>query len=250
MAVSVQQTNYVPGTYAHKRLAVAQTAQQYIREWEQRRLKSGEPKAVPTQIPPVICFSRKIGVGALEVADILAAKIKFQVADREILETIAADNNLAAKTVAFFDERYPGKMVELTAMLFGEKSFIMSDYIRKIISTVFAMAETGSTIFVGRGVHLLLPRDRVLAVRFISSDEYRIDRLSRILDIDSQAAAGVLKKSDKEQREFFKKAFGRKEATPYEFDLVINFDYLKQPASAAAVVAAAFREKFKNRSGG
>ena len=45
MVVSVQQTNYVPGTYAHKRLAVAQTAQQYIREWEQRRLKSGEPKA-------------------------------------------------------------------------------------------------------------------------------------------------------------------------------------------------------------
>ena len=250
MIVSAQQTNYVPGTYAHKRPAVAQTAQQYIREWEQKRFKAGEPKAVPAQIPPAICFSRKIGVGALEVADILAGKIKFRVADREILETIAADNKLAAKTVAFFDERYPGKMVELTTMLFGEKSFIMSDYIRKIISAVFAMAETGSTIFVGRGLHLLLPRDRVLAVRFISSDDHRIERLSRILGIDSQAAAGVLKKSDKEQQEFFKRAFGRKEATPYEFDLVINFDYLKRPASAAAVVAAAFREKFKNRYGG
>ena len=56
-----------------------------------------------------------------------------------------------------------------------------------------------------------------------------------------------VKKSDKEQREFFKKAFGRIEATPYEFDLVINFDYLKRPAAAAAVVSAAFREKFKNR---
>lgn len=250
MVVSVQQTNYVPGTYARKRPGAAQTAQQYIREWEQKRLKAGEPKAVSTQIPPAICFSRKIGVGALEVADILAKKTKFRVADREIIETIATDNKLAAKTVAFFDERYPGKMVELTAMLFGEKSFIMSDYIRKIISAVFAMAETGSTIFVGRGVHLLLPRDRLLAVRFICSDDHRINRLSRNLGIDTKAVAAILKKSDREQREFFKKAFGRTEAAPYEFDLVINFDYLKSPAAAAAVVATAFKEKFKSRHGG
>ncbi|MEJ2164259.1 MAG: cytidylate kinase-like family protein [Desulfobacterales bacterium] len=249
MAVSVQQTSYVPGIYARKRPNAAQTAHRYILEWEQKRLKASERKAAPTEIPPAICFSRKIGVGALEVADILAKKIKFRVADREILEAIAADNKLAAKTVAFFDERYPGKMVELTSLLFGEKSFIMSDYLRNIISAIFAMAETGSTIFVGRGVHLFLPRDRVLAVRFISSDEHRINRLSRILGVDVKAAATVLKKSDKAQREFFRKAFGRKEATPYEFDLVVNFDYLKRPASAAAIVAAAFREKFKNRSG-
>jgi len=249
MTASVQQTAYVPGTYAHKRPEAARTAQQYIQEWERRRLKAGASPSVAAQIPPTICFSRKIGVGALEVADILAKKIKFRVADRVIIETIASDNKLAAKTVAFFDERYPGKMVELTAMLFGEKSFIMSDYIRKIVSAVFAMAETGATIFVGRGVHLLLPRDRVLAVRFISSDEHRINRLSRNLGIDGDAAAAVLKKSDKEQREFFKKAFGRKDATPYEFDLVVNFDFLKSPAAAAAIVAKAFKEKFKNLTG-
>jgi len=247
MAIKIEKTNFVPSSYARKRPGAAQMAHQYIREWEQKRLKAGEHKAAPTEIPPAICFSRKIGVGALEVADILSKKIKFRVADREILETIAMDNKLAAKTVAFFDERYPGKMVELTAMLFGEKSFIMSDYIRQIISAIFAMAETGSTIFVGRGAHLFLPRDRVLAVRFISSDEHRVNRLSRILGIDAKAAATVMKTSDKEQREFFKKAFGRKEATPYEFDLVINFDYLKKPATTAAIVAAAFKEKFKNR---
>ncbi|UCD80695.1 MAG: cytidylate kinase-like family protein [Desulfobacterales bacterium] len=250
MVTKVQTTTYVPGTYARKRPGAAQMAEQYIREWEQKRLKAGERKSVMTEIAPTICFSRKIGVGALEVADILSDKIKFRVADREILETIATDNKLAAKTVAFFDERYPGKMLELGAMLFGEKSFIMSDYMRHIISAVFAMAETGSTIFVGRGTHLLLPRDRLLAVRFICSDEHRIDRLSRILNIDAKAAASLLKKSDKEQREFFKKAFGRKEATAYEFDLVINFDYLKSPAAAAEVVATAFNEKFKNQTGG
>ena len=236
----------MPGTYAKKRPGAAQMAQQYIREWEQKRLKTKERGSSPAEMVPTICFSRKIGVGALEVADILAKKIKFRVADRQILETIANDKKVAAKTVAFFDERYPGKMVELSAMLFGEKSFMMSDYLRHIISAIFAMAETGSTIFVGRGAHLFLPRNRVMAVRFIASDEHRITRLSQILNTDEKEAGAVLKKKDKEQREFFKKAFGRKEATPYEFDLVINFDYIKSPAAAAAVVATAFKEKFRN----
>jgi len=48
---------------------------------------------------------------------------------------MAQDAKLGDETVSFFDERYPGKMVELSAMLFGEKSFIMSDYIRNFINT-------------------------------------------------------------------------------------------------------------------
>jgi cytidylate kinase len=86
-----------------------------------------------------------------------------------------------------------------------------------------------------------------MAVRFVASDEHRITRLSQILGTDAKTAAAILKKKDREQREFFKKAFGRKEASPYEFDLVINFDYIKSPAAAARVVATAFKEKFRNK---
>jgi hypothetical protein len=185
MAIKIRKTDYVPGAYARKRTGAVQIAQQYIREWEQKRLRARERISSADEIAPTICFSRKIGVGALEVAD--------------------------------------------------------------IISAIFAMAETGSTIFVGRGAHLFLPRNRVVAVRFICSDEQRRNRLSQILGIDAKEAAALLKKKDREQREFFKKAFGRKEASPYEFDLVINFDYIKSPAAAAAVVASAFREKFRNQ---
>ena len=64
MALSVQQTAYVPGNYARKRPGAAQVSQQYIREWEQKRLRAGERSAAFPQIPPDICFSRKIGVGA------------------------------------------------------------------------------------------------------------------------------------------------------------------------------------------
>jgi cytidylate kinase len=245
MPVKKKTTKYIPGTYAKKRPPTTQLVDQYFREWERKRLKMKEKDALPSEMPPAICFSRKIGVGTMEIADIIAEKINYRIADREILDHMAKNAKLSEETVSFFDERYPGKMIELSKMLFGEKSFIMSDYIRNIVSAVFTFADMGATIFVGRGTHLILPRERVLAVRFICSDEYRIRRLAEVLDyLDMEEVKKILDQIDKEQRDFFKKAFGKKDATPYEFDLVINCDYIKNPNWAAEIVIQAFNKKF------
>ena len=244
MAVNRSKLKYIPGTYAQKRPDSAQLAGQYIKEWSQRQLKMKGRKIEPSEMPPAICFSRKIGGGALEIADLLAEKIYYRVVDRELLEHIAKDKDLSKKTVDFFDERYPGKMSELASMIFGEKSFIMSDYVKNLISAVFTFANMGSSIFVGRGAHLILPRDRVLAVRIICSDKFRIERLADILDVEEDEAEKLLHQIDREQRAFFKKSFGKKDASPYEFDLIINSDFIVEPGGAAEIVAQAFKEKF------
>jgi len=244
MAINKSRLKYIPGTYAKKRPDSAQLAGQYINEWSQRQLKMKGQETVPSEIAPAICFSRKIGAGALEIADLLAEKIYYRVVDRELLEHITRDRDLTQKTVEFFDERYPGKISELAAMLFGEKSFIMSDYVKNLISAVFTFANMGSSIFVGRGAHLILPRDRVLAVRIICSDKFRIKRLANILDVEDDEAAKLLHKIDREQRSFFKKSFGKKDASPYEFDLIINSDFITEPRAAAELVAQAFKGKF------
>jgi len=244
MTINKSKLKYVPGTYAKKRPDAAQMADHYISEWSQRQLKMKDQKIEPSEIPPAICLSRKIGAGALEIADLLAEKIYYRVVDRELLEHIAKDRDLTQKTVEFFDERYPGKMSELASMLFGEKSFIMSDYVKNLVSAVFTFADMGSSIFVGRGAHLILPRHRVLAVRIVCSDKYRIERLADIVDIEEDEAEKLLHNIDREQRAFFKKAFGEKDASPYEFDLLINSDFISEPRAAAEVVAQAFMEKF------
>ena len=248
MDIDKSRLKYVPGKHAKKRSDAAQMAGHYISEWTQRQLKMGDKKIVPSEISPAICFSRKIGAGALEIADLLAEKIYYRVVDRELLEHIAKDKELSKKTVEFFDERYPGKMSELASMLFGEKSFIMSEYVKNLVSAVFTFANMGSSIFVGRGAHLILPRDRVLAVRIICSDEYRIVRLADILDVEETEAGKLLHHIDQEQRAFFKKVFAKKDASPYEFDLVINSNFITEPGGAAEVIACAFKEKFSVKS--
>jgi hypothetical protein len=59
------------------------------------------------------------------------------------------------------------------------------------------------TIFAGWGAHLLLPRDRVLAVRCISSRGYRIRRLADLLGESAEEAAKRRDEADNEQRIYF-----------------------------------------------
>jgi cytidylate kinase len=157
---------------------------------------------------------------------------------------MSGETRLDKETVKFYDELYPGKTVELSALLFGKKSFQMDDYLRNLVNAVYSIAAIGSTIFVGRGTHLILPRDRVLAVRLICSDGFRTERLASLLKIGAEEAGRTLSKIDREQKAFFKKAFGKKDAPASEFDLVVNFDHLADPRLAADVVARCFRKKF------
>jgi len=245
MTATLKHASYVPGTYAKQRPDYAITAEMYMKAWAKKRPEAASKKKKSVDIPPTICFSRKIGAGALEIADMLATKFGYRVADRLILERIAANKGLSKKSVKFFDERYPGKMSELAAFLFGDKSFTMGDYIKALFGSIFTLANDEPTIFVGRGSHLVLPRDRVLAVRCICSKSYRIKRLAKILEVSESKAEKELDKADKEQREFFRKVFKRNDASPYEFDLVINMDCIEKPKWAADIVETAFRLKFK-----
>jgi cytidylate kinase len=244
MTIDRKKIKYVPGTYAQRRPDAAELAEQHIHSWVKGQLKSRPTEIESAQIQPVVCLSRKIGVGALEIADLLAKKLNYHVAHRGILDYMAKNKKISKQTIAFFDERYPGKLSELASMLFGEKSFIMSDYIQNFISAVYAFADMGSVVFVGRGTHLFLPRDRVMAVRIISSDKNRIGRLAEILDAEEKEVEKIISQVDKEQSEFFKKAYGRKEASPLEFDLVINRDFIDKATSAAEIAAKAYFEKF------
>src|SRR5512136_683148 len=244
MAERASGSKYIQGPDVKHRPSASEKANRYIREWEEKRRDRKEKEAQVVEYPPTICISRKLASGAVEIADLVAEKIGYRVVDQQILQHIATNASLSEKTVSIFDERYPGKISELVTLAFGEKAFIRSDYAKHLFSSVYAIAALGPTIFVGRGVHLLLAREKVLAVRIISSDQFRIQRLVSLMNISKEEAAKQISELDRLQAAFFKEVFNRKDASPYEFDLVINCDYIKEPRSAAEIILRAFREKF------
>jgi hypothetical protein len=244
MAVMTIPRKYFPGIYPGKRCDPAEVAGLYIKAWEQKQMEQKPTAAPEVEFPPAICFARQIGVGALEVADLLADRLGWRVADRLILEEMAGSSEVTHKTLEFFDERYPGGVSALAVLMFGEKSFTMGDYLRGLASVIYALAASEPTIFVGRGAHLLLPRDRILAVHFVGSREFRARRIARIMDIHPEAADRKIDDLDKEQGAFFKKLTGRRDRPIEEFDLLINCDHIAHPQWAAGIVETAYRCKF------
>lgn len=240
---------YVPGMHSKKRISTAAMVDRFVKEWENNKKinKEASTKSIIDKAH-YICFSRKIGVGALEIADILSEKIGWKVVDREIMEHIIEHGSLKTSTLEDFDEKYPGMIKEFISFLFGEKSITMADYMRHLAKAVITLAETGPTIFVGRATHMILPkRNNVLAVRFISSKEHRAKRLADILGIGIKDASLVVEEEDNLQKEFFKKNFGKKDASPYEFDMVINCDHIREAQDAARLVLHAYELKFKKK---
>ncbi len=231
------------GFHVKKGYSIADLANQYIRKWEERRF-DWKSKDDFESLPPAICLSRKIGAGALEIAETLGEMIGYPVLNREIIEHIADEAKLSDKTVRLFDGRYPGKLREFISMAFGERSFVQSDYIRHLFDVVFSMAGLGPAVFVGRGIHLALPRDRVLAVRIVASREYRIKRIVRVGDISEKRAEEILDQVDREQGAFFRNVYGKRSAPAYEFDLIINGDHIQNAHCAAELVSLSFQKKF------
>jgi cytidylate kinase len=246
---SARHNKYVPGMYSKKRISTSAMVDRFVKEWEMKKeLKKEVSSKHSIETSHYICFSRKIGVGALEIADILSKKIGWKVVDREIMEHIVEHNSLKTNTLDGFDERYPGMVTEFISFLFGEKSITMADYMRHLVKAVITIAETGPTIFVGRATHMILPRrDNVLAVRFISSKDYRARRLADMLGVSIKDAGMVVDEEDKQQREFFKKNFAKKDASPYEFDIVINCDHISKAQDAAELVLQAYEMKFEKK---
>ncbi|SDU57319.1 cytidylate kinase-like family protein [Desulfobacula phenolica] len=245
MNQTFQDTIYRPGYYGKKRQSAENWLDETIKKWDNKGNadKKQDIKEKSSAIHN-ICFSRQIGVGALEIADLLSGILHYRVIDREILECMTQDTRLTKKIIEFYDDLYPGKMAERFSMLIKEKPFLKNDYARQLMKAIIVLADTEPSIFVGRGTHLILPGNTVLSVRFVCSRDYRVDRLSNILNIGRSEAKTKLNIMDIEQHEFFKTVYHNKETGLDEFDLVINRDRINGSFHAARIVACAFEQKF------
>ena len=235
---------YVPGFYTHKKPSAAELTDRYVREWDKEHQKTETEDILPSKLFPTICFSRIIGVGAVEIADILAKKIGYRVVDRQILEHITNEIKLSNITTASFDRRYPGKISEYLSRLFNEKPFPDNEYNRHLFATMFAIAGLGPTIFIGWGTHLVLPRERVMAVRLVCSKEFRTKRWATILKVGEQEIQRKLEDFNIKQSYFYKEIYNLETASTQEFDLAINCDYVKDPEWVADIVFSSFKKKF------
>lgn len=223
---------------------ISNLAQEYVRRMNLDDIRRKMEK-LNADIFPAICFSRNIGVGALPLAELVGRNMGRRVIDRQIIAYIADETELSRESIQTFDERRPGLLKELMCLALGDQAFGLTDYARHLFTTAFLLARTEATIFVGRGIHLMLPRSKVFAVRCIGSMDLRVKNIAKGLSVSEKKARQIIQHADEEQAEFFRKVHGKEKASTHEFDMVLNFDYIRDMAAVAATIEALYRNRFQ-----
>jgi hypothetical protein len=245
MAVIRGKVEYTPGYYGKRRPHPVELTDRCIRTWGQEKWKKRR------KLLPAICFSRVLGSGALEVADLLSRRLEGTlVADREVLEVMAYTGTYHEEVVDLFERRYPGMLKVYLSRLLDSGPHIRNEATERLFGIIISLAGLEKTIFVGRGAHLVLPGDRTLAVRFISSGAVRAERMAKLLHMDRKEAEEVLSREEESQKRFFQGAYHDAHALPSEFDLVINKDRFEKAEWAVRLVEQAFRDKFGKEAEG
>lgn len=197
-----------------------------------KRLHKPEFKylSADTQPGPVICISREVGCGALNIARLLAADLdkqtyckKWKVLSKEILEESARELDMDPGKLNNYLNESGRTLFDDILTAFAEKRHKSDQKIRKtLIDLVTSFAQDGHCIIVGRAGHIIC-RDieRSLFVKLVAPIDWRIKQIMEKNHLNMREAVDLIERTEKERQNFIKHIAGdiHKEG---EFDLTID----------------------------
>ncbi|MBI3946080.1 MAG: cytidylate kinase family protein [Armatimonadetes bacterium] len=217
--------------------AFADLVTQRIREWEVRQHVRGAESAGPAQRASVVTISRQLGSGGSEVAEAVAAALRWDVWDRQLVEDVARSARVRTRAVESLDERTRSQVQAIGMELLGER-FEEIGYRRHLVQVILTIAEHGSAVIVGRGANFVLPK--AFNVRVVAPPAARAARLAAREGVSERDALRRCADSDRERAEFTRSLFGREIDDPLAYDLMVNTNQL-QPAGAVELILAGVR---------
>src|SRR4029079_7274108 len=116
---------------------------------------------------PYLAISRQAGTDAGGIARAVAARCGGKVLDDELLDYMAEHDHLSRLALEFVDERAVSWFHEMFGTWLDKQLVSQAEYVIRVGRLLLLAAQHESTVFVGRGAHFMLPRERGIAVRII-----------------------------------------------------------------------------------
>ncbi len=206
--------------------ALAALVEKQMRNWELAKAQRGAvPEPEREEVEDFIAISRAVGAGGREVAAQLGATLGWPVFDKEILDAMAGDDSLRRQVYASMDERDTSWSEETLRVLL-QPDFVRNDYFHRLTQSVLSLARQGHSVFLGRGVHLILPAQYGFRVRLVAPLDMRLARFAGEHGVSVEAARERLARIENERRDFLKRHFRVENADATRHDLTINLERL------------------------
>ena len=218
---------------------IAKLVERQVRNWEitrQQRLEVEEDR-LEKQVADFVTVSRAVGSAGDQVAMQLADRLGWPCFDKEILQHMAADDQVRTRLYEKMDQRDTSWLESvLRWVLQGE--FRREDYAHRLSETILTLARQGPAVFLGRGADFILPQDRGLRVRLLAPREACISGFFQQNQCDEKAARSRIEQIEGERKEFFRNQFGKVKADPTRFDLLLNLDRVSHDEAIELILTA------------
>ena len=202
-----------------------------------KRLHQNDPKYLghDSQPGPVICISREVGCGGVNIAKLLANELdkqcvckKWKVLSKEILEESARGLDMDPNKLRNYLKEGDRGIFDDVLSAFSEKRFKSDRKISKtLVDLVLSFANDGYCIIVGRAGHIITKNiERSLLVKLTAPLDWRIKQIMEKNNLNLREAIEFIEKTEKE-RENFRKHIAGDHTHAEEFDLTINLSRMK-----------------------
>lgn len=211
-------------------------AERQMRNWEIARTQRRDADA-GAPVDDFITLSNICGAGGQEVARELAERLGWPLYDRELLTTMAHNDEVRAGLYRTMDERDLG-WLEITVRSVMDQLLRRNDYFHRLTETVLCLARRGAAVFVGRCVDLILPRDRGLRVKLIASREYCARRFAQVSGLPLEQARLRVGEIEAERLSFAQHHFQQAASEGARFDLLVNVERFPMPRVVRMIASA------------
>jgi len=197
-----------------------------------KRLNKNDPKhySADTQPGPVICISREVGCGGVNIAKLLATELdsqtfckKWKVLSKEILEESARELSMDPGKLRNYLKEGERNMFDDILSAFSEKRYKSDKKISKtLIDLISSFANDGHCIIVGRGGHIIA-RDieKSLFIKLTAPLEWRVKQIMEKNNLKMREANDFIEKTEIERQNLIKH-ISNENVKDNEFDLTIN----------------------------
>ncbi|HOD35442.1 MAG TPA: cytidylate kinase-like family protein [Syntrophales bacterium] len=188
--------------------------------------------------PFVLTVSRESGSGGNEISRLLAQGLGMDLMGGQIIQKVAESSKMSTRVIESLDEKAVSALDSLVNSMFSARSISGTEYFRHLTQVILTIGKHGNAIIVGRGAHMILPKEETFRLRVIAPMALRVHHLMKSRSYTKKEAEEYIKKRDGDRLAFLKKHFQTDPADPLQYDMVINTEKIGLEAAAEAVKAA------------
>ncbi len=203
----------------------------------------------------VITIGRQFGSGGREIGEKLAKAYDIGYYDRELLARAAKESGFCEEILMNHDERPTNSflynlVIDTYSFGYNSSSFVDMPISQKVFlaqfDTIKKIAEEGPCVIVGRCADYALEnRDNVINLFIYADEDFKVNRIMKLYDLDAGKARDMIAKKDKQRQSYYNYYTNRKWGRASSYDLCINSSVLGIEGSVKLIKQ--FVEDFENK---